>query len=63
MNQRKYLEKAESALGLGATELAAALNTPYNTYKAWKSGRNKMPGVATVAITLLSSSPSNDARP
>ena len=55
MNQRKYLTKSEKSLGIGPVEMARLLETPYNTYKAWKSGRNKLPGVAKVAITLLSS--------
>ena len=53
MNQRKYLEKAEKQLGLGPIALARELDTPYETYKAWKNERNKMPGAAKVAIELL----------
>jgi len=55
MNQTKYLSQSEKSLGVGPVEMARLLDTPYNTYKAWKSGRNKLPGVAKVAITLLSS--------
>ena len=54
-HQFKYLSNAEKSLGVGPVEMARLLDTPYNTYKAWKSGRNVMPGVAKVAITLLSS--------
>ena len=53
MNQRKYLLSTEKSLGVGPVELARLLDTPYNTYKAWKSGRNVMPGAAYVAINLL----------
>ena len=55
MNQTKYLKTAEKSLGVGPVEMARLLDTPYNTYKAWKSNRNVMPGAARVAITLLSS--------
>ena len=51
--QRKHLKYAEKSLNVGPTEMARLLHTPYNTYKAWKSGRNKLPGVAYVAIKLL----------
>ena len=53
MNQRKYLEAAEKSLGVGPVEMAQLLETSYNTYKAWKSDRNKLPGSARVAIKLL----------
>ncbi len=53
MNQRKYLKAAEKKLRVGPVEMARLLDTPYNTYKAWKSGRNVMPGAAYVAIKLL----------
>ena len=53
MNQCKYLKTAEKKLEVGPVELARLLDTPYNTYKAWKSGRNVMPGAAYVAINLL----------
>ncbi len=55
MNQHKYLKAAEQSLGVGPVELARLLDTPYDTYKAWKSGRNKLPGAVKVAITLLCS--------
>lgn len=51
--QRKYLESAEKKLDVGPVEMAQILDTPWNTYKAWKSGRNPMPGVAKIAIELL----------
>ena len=53
MSQHKYLKAAEKSLGVGPVELARLLDTPYNTYKAWKSERNIMPGAAYVAIDLL----------
>ena len=53
MNQRKCLSKAEKSLGVGPVEVARLLDAPYNTYKAWKSGRNVMPGIAYVAVELL----------
>ena len=53
MLQHKYLEQSEKSLGVGPVEMARLLDTPYSTYKAWKSGRNVMPGAAYVAINLL----------
>jgi len=53
MNQHKYLSSAEKSLEVGPVEMARLLDTPYNTYKAWKSGRNVMPGIAYTAINLL----------
>jgi len=53
LNQRLYLSQSEKFLEVGPVEMAQLLNTPYNTYKAWKSGRNKIPGVARIAIDLL----------
>ena len=53
MMQTEYLIQAEKSLGVGPVEMARLLNTNYNTYKAWKNGRNKMPGVAYKAIELL----------
>ena len=55
INQTEYLTQSEKSLGVGPVEMARLLDTPYNTYKAWKSNRNVMPGAARVAITLLSS--------
>jgi hypothetical protein len=52
-DQRIRLLEFEKNLGIGAVAAAEKLNIPYNTYKAWKSGRNPMPGVALVAIELL----------
>ncbi len=60
MNQRDYLSNAERQLGIGPTELAARIKTPYATYKAWKSGRNTLPGAAQVAIDLLIAYPDID---
>ncbi len=51
--QCNYLISAEKKLGVGPVEMARLLDTPYNTYKAWKSERNVMPGAAYVAIDLL----------
>jgi DNA-binding transcriptional regulator YiaG len=53
MNQHKYLSQSEKSLGVGPVEMARLLDTPYNTYKAWKSGRNKLPGAAIVAINII----------
>lgn len=53
MNQTKYLSQSEKSLGVGPVEMARLLDTPYNTYKSWKSGRNKLPGVARLAVHLL----------
>ena len=53
MTQSNYLAQSEKSLEVGPIEMARLLDTSYNTYKAWKSGRNKLPGVAKVAIDLL----------
>ena len=50
--QRDTLRQFEKEMGLGAVAAAQKLDTPYDTYKDWKSGRNKMPGCAYVAIEL-----------
>ena len=52
-SQRKYLERAQRKLNLGPVELARALDTNWNTYKAWLYERNPLPGAAKVAIELL----------
>ena len=52
-SQREYLERAQRKLNLGPVELARALDTNWNTYKAWLYERNPLPGVAKVAINLL----------
>lgn len=51
--QREFLENAEQCLRVGPVGMALLLDTPWNTYKAWKSERNRLPGVAKVAIGLL----------
>ena len=53
MNQRKYLEAAQNKLKVGPVEMARLLDTPWPTYKAWLYERNKMPGIAYVAINYL----------
>ena len=50
--QRNLLLDFEHELGIGPVEAARKLDTPYDTYKNWKSGRYKMPGCAEVAIGL-----------
>jgi len=50
--QRERLLEFEHELGIGAVEAARKLDTPYDTYKDWKSGRHKMPGCAFTAINL-----------
>ena len=52
MNQKQTLQDFETALGIGPVAAARKLDTPYPTYKAWRNGRNKMPGCAHVAIEL-----------
>ena len=51
-HQKQTLQDFETALGIGPVAAAARLQTPYAPYKAWRNGRNKMPGVAHVAIEL-----------
>lgn len=50
--QNEGLKRFESAMGLGPVAAARKLETPYPTYKDWRSGRYKMPGCAWVAIDL-----------
>lgn len=50
--QKQTLQQFEKALGIGPVAAARKLDTPYATYKAWRNGRNKMPGCAYVAIGL-----------
>ena len=50
--QKEKLIEFEQAMRLGPLAAASKLDTPYTTYKAWKSGRNKMPGCAYTAINL-----------
>lgn len=47
------LQKARMAMGLSVSELAKVLETPYRTYQDWEAGRNRIPGVAKVAVALL----------
>lgn len=51
-DQGATLRFFERQLGLGAVAAARKLDTPYSTYKAWKTGRNKMPGCAFQAVEL-----------
>lgn len=53
MNQTEILRKAEADLGLGAGQMAQAMGAPYDTYKDWKSGRNRMTPVAIRCLELL----------
>ncbi|HEY6837978.1 MAG TPA: helix-turn-helix domain-containing protein [Geobacteraceae bacterium] len=46
-------KNARRALGMKQTELALALETPYRTVQDWESGRNRIPGIAAVALRLL----------
>ena len=50
--QREKLLEFESELDIGPVAAARKIDTPYDTYKDWKSGRHKMPGCAWVAIEL-----------
>lgn len=50
--QNAELRRFEKSMKLGPVAAARKLDTPYDTYKAWKSGRNKMPGCAYKAIEL-----------
>lgn len=50
--QKVKLKEFESVLNIGPVAASCKLDTPYNTYKDWKSGRYKMPGCAWIAIDL-----------
>ena len=41
--------------GMTAAQMAAALQTPRQTYVQWESGARRVPGVAIVAASLLRS--------
>ncbi len=51
--RNEMLIKAEEKLGLGPVALARAMNTNYDTYKDWKSGRSNMTGAAIRCLELL----------
>ena len=51
-DQKATLRFFETEMGIGAVAAARKLDTSYNTYKAWKSGRHQMPGCAFKAIEL-----------
>lgn len=59
MSQKQTLLDFEKAMNLGPVAAAEKLDTPYPTYKAWKNGRNKMPGCAYIAIGLWVAMESN----
>jgi DNA-binding transcriptional regulator YiaG len=35
---------------LDQQQMAAALNTPYGTYRGWETGRVNVPGIAELAL-------------
>lgn len=41
------------ALKYGMNDLSAALDTPVRTLRDWEAGKNKIPGVVSVAMGLL----------
>lgn len=51
--QQRVICEFEDQMGVGPIDATKLLRTEYGTYKFWKSGRNKMPGVAYMAIELL----------
>lgn len=51
--QKKLLQDAEKALGVGPVDLAKMLETNWNTFKSWKAEKNPMPPVAKLALRLL----------
>lgn len=48
------LQTARLVLGWSASELARQLDTPLRTYQDWEAGVNRIPGIAGVAVRLLS---------
>lgn len=50
---RHRLTAARAALQRTQREMAAALKTPYATYRQWERGERRTPGVAVVAAELL----------
>jgi len=51
-DQQEKIREFESELNIGPVAASQKLDTPYHTYKDWKSGRRKMPGCAYTAINL-----------
>ena len=47
------LKTARCTMGVSASEMARALQTPLRTYQDWESGVNRIPGVVAVAVSLL----------
>lgn len=52
---REALRMMREEAGMTAAQMAAALQTPRQTYVQWESGARRVPGVAIVAASLLRS--------
>ena len=47
------LKVAQEKLGYTDEEMARQLNTPVSTYRKWKQGQRRVPGIVEVAILSL----------
>lgn len=47
------LKVAQEKLGYTDKEIAIQLNTPLSTYRKWKQGRRRVPGIVEVALLAL----------
>lgn len=52
---REALRMMREEAGMTAAQMAAALQTPRQTYVQWESGARRVPGVAIVAASLIRS--------
>jgi DNA-binding transcriptional regulator YiaG len=46
---------------LDQQQMAAALNTPYGTYRGWETGRVSVPGIVDVALRMIGETLADDA--
>ncbi|GEM_PF-6949278 len=47
------LKLVQELLGFSNPQFCAVLRTPLRTLEDWRSGKNRIPGIAEVAILLL----------
>ena len=47
------LKVAQEKLGYTDEEMAKQLNTPLPTYRKWKQGKRRVPGIVKIAIMAL----------
>lgn len=52
-HQQAIIFQAELDMNLGPVALARLIDTPYTTFRDWKSGKATMPGAAIRCLELL----------